>query len=90
MKFEKNKFYIIITYDHFSSNNPTDQYCQAEFIGRCIFENDIYVRLRHIKADILNDNSGEEYHQIVKSAIYYAEELVNSKNNTIDLELTSS
>ena len=62
------KISMIEAYDHFSTDN-NEENCIARFIGEIIGEDDRYIRLRHIKADIENIESAEEVHCILKVAI---------------------
>ena len=64
-----NKVVVIHARDHFSTDNHDEDNCIVQFVGVIIEENEIYVTIRYIKADILKKNSGEEVHKIVKSAI---------------------
>ena len=60
----------IRAYDHFSSDDDNnDHECIAEFCGVIIEETKLYLKLRHIKADINRGGSAEEYHHILKVAI---------------------
>lgn len=61
---------VIQARDHFSTDDPTEKSCIVLFIGEIIEETDIYIRLRHIKANLYGVNSAEEYHCVLKSAIH--------------------
>lgn len=63
------KLAIIWARDHFSTDIPDADDCIAEFIGIIVDESKNYLKLRHIKADIHREDSGEEYHKVMKSAI---------------------
>lgn len=63
------KLMIIDAFDHFSTDNFEEIECFVRFIGEIIAETEDYITLRHCKADIKNNNSAEETHNIYKPAI---------------------
>ena len=61
---------IVEAYDHFSTEQPeSEMECIVRMIGELVGENKYYLFLRHIKADIDNEDSAEEVHAIFKPAI---------------------
>ncbi|KKM63529.1 hypothetical protein LCGC14_1510590 [marine sediment metagenome] len=60
---------VVEALDHFSTEVVIEPHCIARFIGEYMGENDDYIALRHIKANIDDENSAEEIHKILKKAI---------------------
>lgn len=63
------KIMVIDALDHFSTEVDIEPHCIVRFIGEYIGENDDYIALRHIKANIDDENSAEEIHKILKKVI---------------------
>jgi len=63
------KVMVVEALDHFSTEVNIEPHCIARFIGEYIGENENYIALRHIKANIDDENSAEEIHKILKKAI---------------------
>ncbi len=61
--------YLIDALDHFSTVNKAEKMCISRFVGEYVGEDDNYIILRHIKADIQDDDSAEELHKVLKSTI---------------------
>lgn len=65
---------MIEALDHFSTEIIGEQEVITRFIGEFIGENDNYIFLRHLKADIKNEDSAEEIHKVLKKVILRKEE----------------
>ncbi|MCA1800641.1 MAG: hypothetical protein LC650_05055 [Actinobacteria bacterium] len=68
------RFVYVEALDHFSSDS-NDKRCVAGFVGEVVGEDDVYLRLRHVKADVHDSNSAEETHNVLKGAIVTWREL---------------
>lgn len=60
--------------DHFSTEIVGEHEVIARFIGEYIGEDENYIMLRHIKADLKDEDSGEEIHKVLKKVIVRTEE----------------
>jgi hypothetical protein len=66
------KITVVQVRDHFSSHIRADKIrCLAEFMGTEVGQDSEYLVLRHVKADIDDFNSAEEYHNILRKAIIF-------------------
>lgn len=65
---------MIEALDHFSTEFVEEDEVIARFIGEFIGEDDNYISLRHVKADINNEDSVEEVHKVLKKVIVRKEE----------------
>lgn len=65
---------MIEVLDHFSTEFIGEDEVIARFIGEFIGEDDNYIYLRHIKADVNNEDSAEEIHKVLKKVIVRKEE----------------
>lgn len=65
---------MIEVLDHFSTEIVGEQEVIARFIGEFHGEDDNYIFLRHVKADINNEESAEEIHKVLKKVIVRKEE----------------
>lgn len=63
------KLMIIEALDHFSTNDRNFDECIARISGELVDENEKYYILRHFKGDILDQNTFEELHYVLKAAI---------------------
>jgi len=68
------KIMMIEALDHFSTEFVEEDEVIARFIGEFIGEDDNYISLRHVKADINNEDSVEEVHKVLKKVIVRKEE----------------
>lgn len=69
------KLMIIEALDHFSTNNREYDECIARISGELIDENEKYYIIRHFKGDILDQNTFEELHYILKAVIVRKQEI---------------
>lgn len=60
---------MIEVLDHFSTEIVGEREVIARFIGEYSGEDDNYIFLRHVKADIKNEDSAEEVHKVLKKVI---------------------
>ncbi len=63
------KIYMVRAYDHFSSDKDNIDYPEVEMIGKLLAEDDKYIFLQHIDADIYDKEAAIEYHGIFKASI---------------------
>lgn len=81
------KVMVIIAFDHFSTERKEESKCLTLFIGEYLGEDKNYISLRHIKANINDENSAEEIHKVLKKVIVQSKELefsdfnIKEKNN---------
>lgn len=65
----KIEIWIVHALDHYSSDDRNEEACIVRYIGEKIGENDNFIILRPCKADINNDDSGEDIYFVLKGAI---------------------